>query len=103
MQYLLLGIVALTPLLPATFDFGFEQIKVIFFILTISFLGLFWVLNRGFNLKWTNLNKASFLFIIALFVTSISGADLKPSFLGKDPYFQGFILYAYLFLVSLIV
>src|SRR3989344_1309333 len=104
MQNLLLGTIFLTPLIAAIFDFGFEQIKVIFLYLAISILGLVWVIRDWNKLKieWTNIKKASLLFILSLLLTSIIGVDLNSSFLGKDPYFQGIVFYAYLFLFSMI-
>ena len=105
MGNLLLGTIFLTPIIPAIFDFGFEESKVIFFILAISAAGLIWVMKSWNKLKieWTDLKLASLFFTGALFLTSVTGMDLKSSFLGKDPYFQGIIFYAYLFLFSLMV
>lgn len=105
MKYLLPGTLALTALIPAIFNFGFEQIKVIFFLFAASFVSLFWVFKKGNaeKLKWTNLKIASTVFISTLFLTSLTGLDPKFSFLGKDPYFQGFFVYEYLFLFSLMI
>src|SRR3989344_4479815 len=103
MQYLLLATL-LTPLLPAVFNFGFEQAKVIFFLATVSLLGLTWSLkNWRRTIKWTNLKTASLLLVGMLLVTSIIGADLRASFLGTEPYYQGFFLYTTLLLLSLVI
>lgn len=97
---ILLLVVFLTPLLEATSFFGFEQIKVLFFIVSTSLMGLFWM---GKKVRWTTVNKIAGFFILSLLITSLLGIDLKSSLLGKEPYFQGWILYAYFFLFYLVV
>lgn len=92
--------VFLTPLLRATGNFGFELIKVAFFLFSISLIGLSW---RGKGVKWTGISKAAGLFTAILLVTSLTGIDPKNSLLGREPYFQGWVLYAYLFLFYLMV
>lgn len=88
------------PLLGAVGNLGYEQIKVLFFILSISLIGFVWM---GKQFKWTLISIAATLFILTLLITSMIGIDPKSSLLGKEPYFQGWILYAYLFLLYLIV
>lgn len=96
----LLLIIFLIPLLEANGNFGYEQIKILFFIVSISLIGVFWM---GRGIKWTLIGKTAGLFILILLVTSFTGLDPKSSLLGREPYFQGFILYSYLFLFYLMV
>lgn len=97
--FLLLA-VFLIPLLGAINNFGFEQSKVLFFILSISLIGLFW---RGKGVRWTGISKIAGLFTLILLVTSLTGIDPRSSLLGREPYFQGWVFYAYLFLFYLMV
>lgn len=54
-------------------------------------------------MEWSPIQKAATLFIAVLFLTSFAGIDRWNSFLGTQPYFQGWILYAYFFLFFLLV
>src|SRR5258708_1408717 len=92
----------LLPLLGANRTFGYEQIKVFFFIVSISLISFVWMFKKP-QFKWTLISSAAGVFILVLFLTSLIGIDPKISLLGNQPYFQGAILYAYLFLFSLIV
>lgn len=89
----------LLPLLGASNSFGYEQIKVLFFIVLTSLSGLLWM-GKGF--KWSLISKASGVFVLVLLLTSSLGINPNISILGFEPYFQGWILYAYLFLFSLL-
>lgn len=100
MEKLLLLTVFLIPLLGTYKGLGYEQIKVLFYILSISLIGLLW---KGKGFKWTLISKAAGLFIVILWLTSLTGINPQDSILGTDPYFQGAILYSYLFLFYLIV
>lgn len=100
MKLLLLASLFILPLLGATGNLGYEQIKVLFFIVSITLIGFLWM---GKGIKWTLISKAAGLFISILLITSLVGSDPKSSLLGKEPYFQGWVVYAYLFLLSLIV
>lgn len=102
LNLLLILTVFLAPLLSASSGFGFEQIKVFFFLFITTLSGLVW-LHKKPKIKWTLLNKSAILFLITLFITSFVGINPVDSFLGNSPYFQGFILYSYLFLFSLMV
>lgn len=82
--------------------FGYEKIKVLFFIFSISAVGFIWLFTKP-KLKWDLIKIASLVFVLVLFVTSALGLDFRLSFLGQEPYFQGLVLYAYLFLFSLLV
>ncbi len=99
---LLLLTVFLTPLLGAGFSLGYEQIKVLFFILSITLIGFLWLFLKP-KFKLTFVSLASSLTIGILFLTSLTGLNPQISFLGNYPYFQGWILYIYLFLFSLFV
>lgn len=96
----LLTTVFLIPLITPFQSYGFEHSKILFFIFLNSLSGLFWM---GRRFKWSGISKASGIFILILLITSLTGVDPKTSLLGADPYFQGWVLYAYLFLFSLMV
>lgn len=98
----LLLIIFLIPLITINKYFGYEQTKVLFLLGSVSLLVPFWWLTKPI-IKWTVVTKAGGLFIIILFITALLGRDLKVSFLGSDPYFQGVILYAYLYLLYLMI
>lgn len=99
-KFLLLLTVFLTPLIGAYRGFGYEQAKVFFFIFLISLCGLLWM---GKDFVWSGISKAGGIFILLLLAASLSGVDPFTSILGTQVYFQGAILYAYLFLFSLLV
>lgn len=101
-QGLLLLTVFLIPLLGAYKGLGFEQIKVLFFILSISLISFVWMLNNP-QIKLTLISKVAGAFVLILFLTSILGINPLISILGTQPYFQGWILYAYFFLFFLMV
>lgn len=100
--------VLLIPLLPTYSSFGFEQVKIIFLILILSLGAIFWIYGYfkepdQYQTKWTNINRAALGFILVLILTSFLGIDFTKSFLGEYPYFQGLILYLYLYLFYLLV
>ncbi|MBI2020727.1 O-antigen ligase family protein [Candidatus Daviesbacteria bacterium] len=94
--------VFLLPLIPASYQFGYEQIKVLFFILSISLIGFIWIFKKP-QVRWTNMTKAASFFILVLVATSFLGLDPWVSFLGMQPYFQGAVIYSDLFLFFLMV
>lgn len=96
----MLSAVFLIPLLGAFGNFGYEQIKALFFLLSISLMGFLWM---GKGIKWTGISKAGGLFVLILLFTSLTGINPKSSLLGKEPYFQSWILYAYFYLLYLLV
>ncbi len=104
-RVVLLLTVFLLPLIQTTPEFGYEQAKVFLFIVFISLIGFLWFiyLMKNPKFKWSGIIKAAGLFIVILLVTSLIGSDPKTSLLGSYPYFQGWILYAYLFLFFLLV
>lgn len=101
-KILLLLVVFLIPLLGNFNGFGYEQIKIAFFILSISLIGFVWLFQRA-DIKLTEIGKTAAVFILILFLTSLGGLDFKGSFLGSPPYFQGLLIYSYLFLFYLII
>lgn len=101
-EILLLLTVFLIPLIGANSQFGYEQIKVLFFLLLTSINGFLWMFTKPkFKLSTIQNIAASFICILAL--ASILGLNPAFSFLGTEPYYQGWILYAYLFLFFLMV
>lgn len=102
MKLVLLLFVFLIPLLGAAVNFGYEQIKTIFFIFSISLIGFIWLLEKP-RLSWSIINIISAAFILVLLATAVLGIDLKQSLLGSHPYFQGWLVYVYLGLFSIMV
>lgn len=102
---ILLSTVFLIPLIGAYKGFGYEQIKVVFFILSNTLIGFLWLfhLMRNPKFKWSGITKAAGLFMVILLLTSLLGENSIQSLFGTQPYFQGIILYAYLFLFFLLV
>lgn len=92
----------LIPLFGAIGDFGYEQIKILFFIVSTTLIAIVWLLKKP-KLKWTLIKAIAFIFIFVLFVTSVFGADRTASFIGREPYFQGWVVYAYLFVFSIVI
>lgn len=105
-KILLLLTVFLIPLMGAKmvfgFALGFEQIKVFTFLLLTTVSGLLWVLSRS-EIQLSNTAKIALGFIVILGITSFVGLNPTLSFLGAEPYYQGWILYAYAFLFYLMV
>lgn len=97
---ILLLTVFLIPLIGAYGNFGYEQIKVLVFIILATLSGFLWM-GKGF--KWSAISKAGGIFIALLLFTSFIGINPFQSILGAQPYFQGAVLYAYLYLFSLMV
>lgn len=105
---ILLFAVFLTPLLQAKHPFGYEQMKVLFFM---SALILCVVLLFVYSLKSSNnvflrlkfIDKKALLFIILLFVASIFGINPVASIFGIPSYYQGFILYLFLFIFYMLI
>jgi len=93
MKTILLLIIFLIPLFGAVKSFGYEQIKILFFILSVSLIGFLWILRKP-AIKWNAVKTYSALLVVVLFLTSV---------FGREPYFQGWVLYAYLCLFSLLV
>lgn len=106
LRYLLLATLFLLPLLQANNNYGYEHIKILFFLFSISLIGIFWtyfLFKKKLTIQWTKIKLISLTFITVLLINSFFGLDIFSSLLGVDPYFQGWIVYAYLFLLSLMV
>lgn len=99
-KFLLLLTLFLTPLFGAMSGFGYEQIKVSFFIFITSLTMFLWM---GKSNSWTTISKVAGVFILILLITSFLGVDPKSSLLGEPPYFQGWVLYFFLYLLYLTV
>lgn len=102
LNVLILVIVSITPLIRATGHFGYEQVKILFFIVSITLMGFLWLFSQP-KVRWNLIKIVSFVFILILLTTSVLGIDPKVSLIGTHPYFQGVLVYAYLFIFSLIV
>lgn len=101
-KILLLLTAFFTPLQVANSQFGYEQIKVLIFLALISISAFCWLLTRP-KIQLSNITKPAAIFIGVLGVASVFGLNPVISFLGSGPYYQGWILYAYLFLFFLMV
>lgn len=99
----LLSAVFFTPLIPAGFDLGFEQIKVIFFIFLVSLAAFSWLFLPKRKIHLTKFKLLGGIFIFSLTLTSLTGINSLNSFLGTSPYYQGVIVYVYLFLFSILI
>lgn len=97
---ILLGNLLMTPLLGYYQGLGYEQIKVLFFILSLVLIGLGW---RKIKFKITPISILGGIFILVIIATSFIGIDFQSSLLGKPPYFQGVILYIFLYFFYLLV
>lgn len=102
---LLLLTVFLTPLIGAYGSFGYEQAKVFLFIVLTSLSGFVWFfyLIKNPKFEWSGISRTAGIFIVILLITSLMGVNPAQSILGTQPYFQGWILYAYFFLFFLLV
>lgn len=90
----------MVPLISPVSYFGYEQIKVLFFIALVSLIAVLWI-SKG--IKLTGIGQAAGLFILTLLVSSLAGLDPKSSLLGTEPYFQGWVVYVYLLFFALMV
>lgn len=105
---ILLLSVFLVPLIPATGGFGFEQAKILTFLGLVSIAGGIWAVWWSKHptqaaVKWSKPKLAGAIFLLILFVASLLGVEPLKSIIGVVPYFQGWIIYAYLFLLYLLV
>ncbi len=105
---LLLAGIGLVPLAGYSFGFGYEQIKVLFFLTIVTLAALSWLILLKFeptkyNLKWNQIKISSTVFILILGLTSLLGINPFNSLVGQAPYYQGLIFYLYLYLFSLLV
>lgn len=96
------------PLIPAGFGQGYEQIKVLFFLMSGTLISGIWIVASftnpaRFKVKNTALHLAVLAFIGSLIITSAFGIDFSTSLLGNPPYYQGLIVYLYCYLLFLII
>lgn len=106
--FVLILLYLIIPMLSANQMFGYEKIKVIFFLLMVTISGAGWFIGSfvapsRYEISWTLINKTALGFILILTVTSLTGINYASSFFGNDPYFQGLIVYLYLYLLYLMV
>lgn len=102
----LLLLVFLIPLMGPWGRLGYEESKVLWFLVGVTMVGAGWLIylrKNGQKFKWTIITKAAGIFLAVLFITSWLGVLPLTSILGRGPYFQGWVLYAYLWFFSLIV
>lgn len=105
-KIILLSSIAITPILGSIFGYGYEHTKVLFFILVMTLISVLYldeILANFKQVKNFSLNIPAGIFILTLFITSLIGKDPLSSFLGREPYFQGIMLYIFLFIFYLIV
>lgn len=98
---LLLLTIFLTPL-GMNSEEGYEYTKIVLFILSISLICFLWLFSKP-KVSWSYIKVISLIFIFVLFITSILGLNPGSSLVGRSPYFQGWIVYLYLFIFSLLV
>lgn len=98
----------LVPLIPAVGSYGYEHIKVIFFLILTFTAGFLWMAaflkeSTVHRFEWTYVKRFSLLFVVILLVTSFMGINPQNSIFGSSPYFQGLILYSFLLLFSWLI
>lgn len=106
LNVLLLANLFLTPLIPAEFGFGYELIKVLTFLSLTIVAGLIFVYllsKKKLKIHSTKIKISALLFFLILSMTSLLGIHPLESLAGKYPYFEGLILYWFLFLFYLIL
>ncbi len=106
LNLLLLLTVFLVPLISAYIGFGYELIKILVFLSLTIISGLIFVFLlsvKKLKIRWTKIKIASLLFLLLLTITSVIGINPSMSLTGNYPYYQGLILYWFLFLFSLVV
>lgn len=105
---ILLLTVFLVPLIPATGGFGFEQAKILIFLGLVSVAGGIWAVwwfryPTQPLVRWSKPKLVGVIFLFILLVASMLGVEPLKSVIGAAPYFQGWLIYAYLFLLYLLV
>lgn len=108
--------VFLIPLIPATLGFGYELIKIVIFLSLTIISSLIYLYGSSYqyhksingrsmncDLRWTKIKKAGLIFLIILSLASVFGIHPLESLVGKHPYYQGLVIYWFLFLFSLMV
>lgn len=96
----------MTPLFPAYFGFGYELIKILVFLGLTLASGLIFVYllsKKILKIRRTKLKISAVIFLSVLSLTSAIGIHPFESLVGKFPYYQGLIVYWFLFLLMLMV
>lgn len=103
----LLLLIFTTPLVLPFGSYGFEQAKVVVFIVGVEIAAALWILKNivhkkiSFNFSITKI--LGLLFILALTLSAGLGENWQASVFGTEPYYQGLILYIFLYLFFLLV
>lgn len=106
LQFNLLLTIFLIPIITPFQSFGYEKSKILFFIFLTSLSGFLWIWllhQQKIKLRWSAIKIISLIFIMILLLTSFLGIDPISGLVGKEPYFQGWIVYSYLWLFSLMI
>src|SRR3989338_4735261 len=106
LQFNLLLTVFLIPIITPFQSYGYELSRILFFIFLTSLSGFLWLWlahRKKIKLRWNKVKITSLIFVIILLFTSLLGIDPVFSLLGKEPYFQGWVIYVYLWLFSVMV
>lgn len=99
MAYFFGVILFLIPLVYPFGNLGYESAKVFSFLSLVS-VGAFIWLFLGKRNDFGQLLKIAGVFVLALLAGSLLGTDLFSSITGKNPYFQGIVLYSYLWVFA---
>ncbi len=99
---LMLILIGLMPIIQPAPGFGYEQTKVLLFLGGVSLLGVLSVFLPG-RIVWGRVEAAGILFLLALFASALLGLNSQNSIIGTNPYYQGWVMYAYLMLFFLLV
>lgn len=103
----ILTTIFITPILATYNTFGYEHIKVLWFIVITFIAGLTWLIGyhkqSSGDFRWTKIKLLSTIFIFLLLMTSLLGLEVERSIFGQPPYFQGWLLYSFLLLFSWLV
>ena len=106
LHLLLLFCIFILPLIPAMFDRGYEEIKVLFLLYSMSIVVVFFSLIavlKKIRVRLTKISTMLILFLISLLVTSFTGINPEQSLLGTSPYFQGLVTFLFLSIFSYIL
>lgn len=106
LQFNLLLTIFLIPIIAPFQSFGYEKSKILFFIFLTSLSGFLWIWlvhQKIIKLRWNAIKIISLIFILILLLTSFLGIDPMSSLVGKEPYFQGWVVYCYLWFFSIMV
>lgn len=105
-KFITLLLIFLIPIIIPFNFLGYEEAKVSIFYILVSFDGLVWlwlIAQKKIKPQLSLIKVSSIIFLSVLLFTSIFGLDPTASFFGQRPYLQGFLLYFFLFLFSVIV